>query len=523
MHPYQYDVDWMAVTISLTDLNQLFDRSTIVQMAGARPPFKDDPFYKEWITVVSQPFILSIPPSRGVREGIIEGLYRDHGIIVRGSDSPNSTIQGRQHVALDTLIGTLSECVEGGMVRIVQYGMKAYWETMAAKDAVYESSGGRSNTFDIGLMIRSMDIPVLRGRDEAGDETFPMFGPLGKGFGSVSFDEGLVSVTVYPRIVHALKAYASNISMKTPKVMRSLRGRKETLGGLRRWLRGNMGKLGGVRIEARVQAPTVAAAIKVVEGLKILDLETVVGILGEESVRLVQVEDYLRNLDEIWIAAKERVFRGSRDTQAVTPEQAQRFRDVLNAFGFNPGWRKRQAPTITKDGAWWLSPEAGLPPAVEQDPRAELEELYSQYGAQLRCECGGSIFHKVGGKKEFRLRCARYTHALCSETWRANQIRDRIEEVIRVHREAEDREAQEREAAQQREAGDSARRDQVAEAKEDITARAKFRKHSRGERWNWVRGSGLVGSTWYGSIEECVDAIWEEFGENWEQHVMIRL
>src|SRR3982751_8832 len=204
-------------------------------------------------------------------------------------------------MALEAIVGVLErlEDPEVEAVRIVQYGMKAPWRMMAEKDRHfqgYELAG--TNEFDIGVMIEDPDlIPVFQGRPSTRDRTYPMFGWLGSGFGSVNFHWQGHRVKCYPRLVHALKAYASNISMTDPRSVRSLRSRREPLCGLKQWLQQNRKMLGGLRIEARINAPSVTAAVNMADDDELCQLERVQQILGPESFRTVTIRQYLENLE----------------------------------------------------------------------------------------------------------------------------------------------------------------------------------------------------------------------------------
>lgn len=64
-----------------------------------------------------------------------------------------------------------------------------------------------------------------------GSNTWPMFGPLGDGYGSVSFQQvdwagNKIKFKVYPRFVHALKAQRPGTF--APKTVKGAKGRETT-------------------------------------------------------------------------------------------------------------------------------------------------------------------------------------------------------------------------------------------------------------------------------------------------------
>src|SRR3982750_672255 len=101
------DVDWMAVAIPIWRVQELFTDNTIVELAGYRPPIRDRPEYSDWLTIISKPFLLSIPNVAGRKMGIVKMLYERAGIIVRESGSDRCVIHGRQHMALEAIVGVL--------------------------------------------------------------------------------------------------------------------------------------------------------------------------------------------------------------------------------------------------------------------------------------------------------------------------------------------------------------------------------------------------------------------------------
>jgi hypothetical protein len=132
-----YDVDWMAITIGVNRLPNMFSGATIVELCGYRPPASDSIEYHDWICLISKPFLLSIPPVPNIKSTIVESLYDDCHLIVRESNHSTTTIMGRQYVALDTVIAILEDA-RIPSVRMIQYGMKTYWRTFVGKDRFHQ-------------------------------------------------------------------------------------------------------------------------------------------------------------------------------------------------------------------------------------------------------------------------------------------------------------------------------------------------------------------------------------------------
>jgi hypothetical protein len=153
----------------------------------------------------------------------------------------------------------------------------------------------------------------------------------------------------------------------------------------------------------------------------------------------VPIDHYLATLRQIWQRAQVEVFTGGTDANAVTLAIAGKYRDILNSFGYNPGWFGQKAPVTDPARAWWLPRPASVVatttttttsvPSTSNRPvatvvapgQANIYQLYEQYKGLLRCSCGNNKLHSVGGKKELRLRCSRYPQ--CKETYREGRLR----------------------------------------------------------------------------------------------------
>jgi hypothetical protein len=459
------------------------------------------------MTIVKSPFQLSVRPDEGVKERIINALYDTRGIVTMASPHSKTLIKRGHCVSLSDLVRALDRA-EVHDVRVVNYGMKALWGTFQSRERVYMSHPwARLNTFDIGLMFdMGAHIPLLSAGNVADGKTFPMLGILGRGYGSVNFTvQGLV-VKCYPRLVHSLKAYAPNMSAKMPKSVKGLMSRLETLTGLKRWMHRNSDRLGGLRIEVRVEARCISEAVQRVHASRLLELEIIEEMLGPQAVGTVTVAAYLDNLERIWGAARTQVFTGGRNENKVPSTIRKKFRDLLNNFGWNPGWFGRKTPVTTAAGAWWLNGPAAAP-FNGQDDEVSIELLYAQWKHRLGCLCGRSKFHEIGGPGRFRLRCA--GAPACTKCYGPEVVRDMIQDLMNQHGPLPAPTAQDERDA--------------AAAKVEIDRRVDFHYDGGQESWWWNNRRGnraRLGMT-FATKEACASHLWVTHGVNWTRFVRL--
>ena len=114
------------------------------------------------------------------------------------------------------------------------------------------------------------------------------------------------------------------------------------------------------------------------------------------------------------------------------------FQELLNVFGFNPGWFGSKRPNTDWGKAWWLDETAF------SECSQSIGELYAKYKDELRCtksECSSKKFHLVGGNERFRLRCAK---SCCKTNYGEAAIRRMIKDLEEAARLSEEVDAVEK-------------------------------------------------------------------------------
>jgi hypothetical protein len=504
---------------------------------------------------------LSIAPRAGLKEAILHEIYTSFGLSVREHSRDNILIQAKQHIMLSDLV-LLLNILEVDTVRMVQYGMK--W-CPAIDDTFYNILRAHplavTNTFDVGMMYTSEGyMPLLKvtmpSRTVTEHRTWPMLIDLGGGYGSVQFKYKEFNIKCYPRIVHSLKAYSPNISTKMPERIKTLRDRQETLLGMKQWLGTRREQLHGLRIEVRIGRPTIEEAIEAANRpFDLLEITNIVDLLGSNCIKLVSVEEYLENLNVICDAAVGCVFRGD-DQERITSNKLSKYRDVLNAFGFNPGWFGSQRPTTETQNAWWLE---GANRSNDL-PTQSLPTLFNLYKDRLKCEaCGHNKFHTVGGRQGFRLRCAKYPY--CKASYREHKLKEMFGKLCSEQMQSETQPVQRQvrwapELEQTRIIGGSSSsqdghmieaeqgRENISLSKEEVLSShgpdqlsieepsedshyaeirryVQFYKKPIGDRgWQWRNQKGKWSSAGsFQTIDECVEYIWRTWGGEWKKYV----
>lgn len=500
----EIDIDWMAVTVNIGDLARMFGTWLTVELCSFVPPLRENPDFREWICVISSPFVLTVPNLPDLKENVIRALYKDFGIVTRASEFPKALTAGRQHVTMDTIIGVLCDLVSIG--RVVQYGMKAPWVHLKDHDDLLRNHpNSMSNSFDVAQSFNSNDdaeIPLVKLPSVFEGETFPMFGPVGRGYGSLKILYQGCSIKIYPRAVHSLKAYASNLSMRMPKTSATMRKKEETLLGVKRWVQDHSEMLGGLRIEVRVTTRCVEDAVEFVIERDLLKIDTWNTLLGDDWLIWIPVSEYLQNLEDIMRCARP-IFR-SDNNQKPGCKRLAKYRDVMNAFGYNPGWRGRLAPITNLEEAWWSANSQETEEILVENTKEDVSALYEKYKTDLRCDDGHEGFHKVGEKGRFRVRCSDYPR--CKVSWSKNQLLDRIWQVqkaqdvgspTRLEEEDEDEE-------------------EPADPQELRRIRQEVRFVKRGPRWTWKNHKGrwtTCGS--FETLEDCVKRVWQVYERDW--------
>lgn len=295
-----------------------------VELCGYRYPIRDDPLYNNWLTVAAKPYIISVPPTENVKDSILVSLLDYSRIIAREGGAPTTLIAGRQYLSAHNLLHHLSS-VGVQDLRLVAFGMKSPIEHYyGGTDLYVDHHLASTNRFDVGVFIDFPGIPLLndvntirpnrrrnnRRRNNVPPPitVYPMLTVLGQGYGSVQFRHGLPSqemtVKAYPRLVHALKAYDSRISMEYPRG-NGIHGRLNTLAGLKQWLTERPDDYTGLRIEVSVYAPSIQEAQARVQASQLLTFPRLLQVLGgQNALRLVPIDQYLQQLEVVFLASR---------------------------------------------------------------------------------------------------------------------------------------------------------------------------------------------------------------------------
>ena len=317
-------------------------------------------------------------------------------------------------------------------IRLKAYGQKMPMvdRFLHAEPAQTDHKWAEHNEWDIG---NSFDSPYIwlfssaTGRHH-NIRHYPMMVPGSLDYGTVNIKASHqlrhFSVKIYPRIVHVIKSFNSRLQGGVPK---TLNGVRYQLGSALRMIHSLTGKddrsLGGFRIEVTVKAASLKEATRLVHATGFLEPSYWLGI-GEGphyrhtlNAKLVKREAFLQNANWVYQQAEiNQVFRG-RDHDHPSKQQLQALTDVLNALGWNAGFRK---PTKSlSPTAWWSATQDMAPTCF-----GTLSDLYQtddEIGVLfdmartcvpngLPCQRNPDVQghrYQRNGTAPFRLRCAK--------------------------------------------------------------------------------------------------------------------
>ena len=139
--------------------------------------------------------------------------------------------------------------------------------------------------------------------------------------------------------------------------------------------------IGGLRLEARIRATCVSAAVRTFMAHELWKIYELLHFACEDRpITFVSIENYKDNLEKIMRVARTAVLSVPCDDKKIPQILVKRFRDVLNAFGLNPGWFGHEMPNLAWESAWWQN-------LVEIPTRSfdEIIDLYQQCRDRLVC------------------------------------------------------------------------------------------------------------------------------------------
>jgi hypothetical protein len=431
------DVDGWNISLYPLDLHQMFRPMALIQLVSHDPAIRDHHVFKDWVSAGQAVANIKIPPQ--YKQPLIDTLVR-LGIKVRGSRYPTALIQGNQVNTSATFVDCLGK-IGVDCVRVQAYGMKMSLG-MHNRLGVLTDLGNPGhplshlNTFDMGVNYAGEHMTLVRhGQNKIpGLKHYIVFNPISKGFGGlkmpVQYDGQTYGLKAYPRIVHQIKAQAGSHMLTKPKKVGTCRKRRTNLlRHLAEMQQLTERQLGGLRLEATVQSPTLERAWLKISQTPVLNLYEYTSPTLDAMVPYkletmsITKEEYLQSFQELLAKAEEnKVFFGRAELNAH-PDSQQVIVDLFNALGWNTG---RFKPTDWNDpDAWWLdcgetcssSAEAASPAAPDSRHVLLMDKLQG-IPALLRffqmarsgvpcplCNTSGPIFNLDGGKKQFRLQC----------------------------------------------------------------------------------------------------------------------
>lgn len=192
----------------------------------------------------------------------------------------------------------------------------------------------------------------MRFKEVAGGtkEVWPMLLNLGEGYGSIrstfKFRDILYTLKIYPLLVHALKSTSGKMQVYDVTTLFSLRKRETTyLNRLDKLANFPRTKLGGLRVELTVKAPTLQEAYHRVSSTPLLNLNEYLTPTSPDmeplqlEMKLIRRSEYLSFCrDTMGKAQKAGVFKGDNNRKPG-PMRKQIIHDLYNAMGWNPGTR----------------------------------------------------------------------------------------------------------------------------------------------------------------------------------------
>jgi len=419
------DVDAWNVTVYPEDLIRIHGRKLTLVRLVSRAPFpviRDAEMYRSWVYVAEGVGYFKVEPR--FKEPLIRWFQQIMNI------QPNSFgiafSIGCPTVTLRILVEALRD-VGCTSVRVQAYGMKLPLFGMCTEPANPDHPLAETNSWDLGVNYDSSDIWLVqyRHKPKRPNRHFPILNPLGKGYGSADIrlttPKGLgIQLKVYPRLVHAIKAFNSKMARSEPRTMFTAKKRLTTVHRLMHDL-GSVpsSMLGGLRMEISVTARSLEEATDVLDGLPYLSLKAFLD--AEQSwikplqlqLLTVRVSDMLQNVRHLYSIASAHSTMSKRDRTAPTELAKKMIADLLNSLGWNTGLR--QPTRWNNNFAWWIR-AASAPTVVSNQvaeatipPTVDVPKLFQAIRLHFPCrdcEKEGSRYHSVGGRQRFVLRCS---------------------------------------------------------------------------------------------------------------------
>ena len=427
------DVDMWEIAMSPAEYGQRF--STVlasVELAChttrvATGRNGHEPEFKGWILLGKNNHYLWVPTN--VKSAFFDELCKRR--IVFESTSPLIATYGSPMIPVTEFVRCLVKA------RCSTLWIRAYGQKLAIGTGLLDQEPAQAdhpkaahNQWDLGVNFKSPSIWLWgNAATNKSLSTFPMLTPasldLGSVMGDITHNRTPYGFKVYPRLVHAIKAFRSKLQGDIPKTLRGIQFKTQAALGVIQFLSTvDPNELGGFRVELTVGAPTLAEARAKVQATPFLDqgfwLDPPEPYTAYKlNATLVTKDGLLANAD--WVYRQHTLanpFEGSANSRP-TKLQVRIMTDVLCGLGWNAGKRR---PTKSMAGdAWWIKAK----PKETEHTRilADLQAKYNSAPAkvrlveQVRRHCGKTMpciqypddpkhrYIFASKKPPFRLRC----------------------------------------------------------------------------------------------------------------------
>ncbi|PWN45766.1 hypothetical protein IE81DRAFT_285069, partial [Ceraceosorus guamensis] len=363
------DVDSWNYSVSPSFLLRHPGGSSTVHLSAMepRPPIRDVADFKDWSYIAQASAHYKILPA--LRDPLFEELKRIRPLF----KGETTFVKGHVAVSMAQLVQCL-QAVGCTSVRVQAFGLKAPLSLLTSNlEPADPTHPSRSlNQWDIGINIPDADILLVASTKPVAKSklmSYPMLTPLGEDYGSVQlivhWHKQQVTMKIYPRLVHTIKA-AINIGKHKVETVRNVRTRLGQLNTLVEvYKKAQPADLGGLRIEATVQAPTLGEAVEWTRASPLLVLNTWVKPSTEIfqaygiQIKRITKSQLVENAKMMLAAAHACDLSRGRDGGSVNQADQQAVTDVSAALGWSPGHGK---PTShTKPNPWWIQKQAGNP------------------------------------------------------------------------------------------------------------------------------------------------------------------
>jgi len=365
--PAPLDMDRFELVITpQTYLARSSNEIATVQLVNRMPlhtldrTYNAGPAFDTWLLLAKHTFEIWVQPR--YKDGFFTSLANYQA--VQPSPVVNQASTGQSVVPLNIFIHCLVQAA-CPVLKIKAYGQKMPialpFHTIQNEPADVHR-WDIHNWWDIGRNFNSPYIWLFNtanGRSH-GVRRYPMMIPGSRDFGTVNVDlrhrRQDFTIKIYPRLVHVIKSFNSQLQGSIPKKVHGLRTQMDSasdmihkLAGVDEW------RLGGFRIEVTVKAKTLSAAAARVRETPFMDADYWVGPNARSPhpliARLATRDDLMANAN--WILQKARdsnLFMGDNNVN-VNKVQITALTDLFNSFGWNPD-KRTPTKSLALD-AWW--------------------------------------------------------------------------------------------------------------------------------------------------------------------------